>query len=149
LAKIKPRTPTIYIGNYLKYILGALLGMFISGTAMTSIGQPTTNHVLSHSGNSLWHVLLGLHLTFLTVMTISAIGLFITTVRKVSTIKTRAAIGLVAILFGIVSGILVLHKIHPGIFLFCMALSFVFIGASYGPIGSGRPQIDESTKSKK
>jgi hypothetical protein len=138
MANIKPASPAVYIGNYLKFILGGLLGMFVSGTAMTAIGQPTTSHVLSHSGNILWHVLLGFHLTFLALMTVSAVGLLIVSLRKLSAIKARAVIGLVAILFGIVSGSLVLHKIHPGIFVFCMALSFVVIGATYGPLGGGR-----------
>jgi hypothetical protein len=140
MTKTAPGTPDVYIGNYLKFILGALLGMFISGAAMTAIGQPTTTHTLSGSGNVLWHVLLGLHLAFLAVMTITATGLFIVAVRKVQRIKARAVLGLVAILFGIVCGSFVLHKIHPGIFLFCMALSFVFIGATYGPLGAGRNQ---------
>jgi hypothetical protein len=75
---------------------------------------------------------------FLTAMTISAAGLLIAALRKIPAIKARAIIGLAAILFGIVSGILVLHKVHPGIFLFCMALSFVLIGATYGPLGGSR-----------
>jgi hypothetical protein len=143
MADNKTLTPSVHIGNYLKFILGALLGLFISGTAMTAIGQPTTTHVLSHSGNIFWHVLLGFHLTFLTVMTVSAVALLITAARKVHAIQTRTVIGLLAIIFGIVSGTLVLHKIHPGIFLFCMALSFVLIGATYGPLGGGRNQNDK------
>jgi len=138
MANIKSLRPSVYIGNYLKFILGALLGMFISGTAMTAIGQQTATHMLSHNGNILWHVLLVFHLMFLTAMTISAAGLLIAALRKIPAIKARAIIGLAAILFGIVSGILVLHKVHPGIFLFCMALSFVLIGATYGPLGGSR-----------
>jgi hypothetical protein len=138
MANIKPVTPQLGIGNYLKYILGALLGMFVSGTAMTAIGQPTATHALSNSGNTLWHVLLVLHLVFLAMMTISAIALLVVAMSKMPALKVRAIIGLIAILIGIVSGTLVLHKIHPGVFLFCMALSFLAIGATYGPLGGGR-----------
>lgn len=138
MTKVKRDTPQVNIGNYLKYILGALLGMFISGSAMTAIGQPTSTHSLSNSGSVLWHILLGFHLVFLAIMTIGAVGLLITAIVKMSDIKIRAVIGLVAIFFGVVSGSLVLHKVHPGIFLFCMALSFLAIGATYGPLGSSR-----------
>jgi hypothetical protein len=134
-----PPTSQINTGNYLKYILGALLGMFVSGAAMTSIGQPTVTHTLSGSGNALWHVLLFLHLAFLAVMTIGAVALLVAAMRKMPALKVRALIGLVAIIFGVMSGIFVLHGIHPGIFLFCMALSFLAIGAAYGPLAaSGR-----------
>ena len=146
MTKNEPVTASEDIGRRLTFILFALLGMFVSGTAMTAIGQPTAAHTLSRSGNALWHVLLGLHLTFLAVMTVSAIWLLITAVRKVHAIRVRAVQGLLAITFGIVSGSLVLHKVHPGIFLFCMALSFVFIGAIYGPLGSGRNHTDKHMK---
>ena len=138
MAQTKIQHPEVYIGKYLKLILASLLGMFVSGVAMTSIGQPTATHLLSSSGNVFWHTLLGLHLLFLTGMTIGAIAVLLTALRKLQSIKKRAVIGMVAIVFGVVSGTLVLHKIHPGIFLFCMALSFVFIGATYGPLGTGR-----------
>ena len=135
MAKTNSVNPSVNIGNYLKFILAALIGMFVSGTAMTAIGQPTVTHMLSNNGNVLWHILLVFHLTFLAVMTISAVALLITALSKMHAIKVRAIIGLIAILFGIVSGTLVLHKIHPGVFLFCMALSFLAIGATYGPLG--------------
>ena len=138
MENINQVTPQVNIGNHLKLILGALLGMFVSGTAMTAIGQPTTTHTLSSNGNMLWHVLLVLHLAFLAVMAISAVALLIVALGKMRAIRVRAIIGLIAILFGIVSGSLVLHKIHPGIFLFCMALSFLAIGATYGPLGRTR-----------
>jgi hypothetical protein len=138
MVKVDQVTPQVNIRNYLKYVLGALLGMFISGTAMTAIGQPTDAHILSNSGNKLWHLLLVLHLMFLVVMVISAVAIFIISRTKMHSIKARSIIGLMAILFGIVSGTLVLHKIHPGVFLFCMALSFLAIGATYGPMGGNR-----------
>jgi len=138
MAKANSITSSVNISNYLKFILGALIGMFVSGAAMTAIGQPTTTHALSGSGNTLWHILLVFHLMFLAIMTIGALALLKSSLSKTSVIKVRAVIGLIAILFGIVSGILVLHKVHPGVFLFCMALSFLAIGATYGPLGGGR-----------
>lgn len=123
---------------FLRVLLGALIGLFISGTAMTAIGQPTASHVLSTSGNRFWHVLLVFHLLFLAVLTISAIGVLFTTFTKVQHLKVRASIGMLVVVFGIISGDMVLHKNHPGIFLFCMALSFLLIGFIYGPLAGHR-----------
>ena len=122
----------------LRVLLGALVGMFITGTAMTAIGQPTTGHVLSSSSNSFWHVLLVFHFIFLAVLTISAIGVLYTTFTKVQHLKVRASLGMLVVVFGIFSGTMVLHKNHPAIFLFCMALSFLLIGFIYGPLAGHR-----------
>jgi Na+/melibiose symporter-like transporter len=126
------------LARYLRVLLGALIGMFITGTAMTAIGQPTTSHVLSTNSNRLWHVLLVFHLLFLAALTISAIGVLYTTFTKVQHLKRRASLGMLVVVCGIVSGNLVLHKIHPAIFLFCMALSFLLIGFIYGPLAGHR-----------
>ena len=126
------------VASYVKFILGGLLGMYISGVAMTSIGQPTPTHILTSGRNILWHLILASHFLFLAILTVSAIALLIIAFRKVQAIKARASIGLAAIVFGIASGVLVLHKVHPGIFLFCMALSVVLIGATYGPLAGNR-----------
>jgi tetrahydromethanopterin S-methyltransferase subunit E len=119
---------------FLRILLGGLIGLFISGTAMVAIGQPTSTHKLSSGGNALWHTLLAIHLILLTALTISAVSLVLLSITKLKSLRTRFVLGILAVVFGIVSGILVLHKIHPGIFLFCMALAFLLIGTIYGPI---------------
>jgi hypothetical protein len=126
--------------SFLRVLLGGLIGMFVSGVAMTAIGQPTSTHKLSSSGNTFWHILLVFHILFLIGLTISAISILVLSVKNVSSVKTRAIVGILAVVFGIISGVLVVHKIHPSIFLFCMALAFLLIGATYGPIaGHGGP----------
>jgi hypothetical protein len=118
----------------LRILLGGLIGLFLSGVAMVSIGQPTLTHKLSSSGNVLWHVLLAIHLLLLTVLTISAVIVLYLSITKLKNLRLRFTIGILAVVFGIISGVMVLHKIHPGIFLFCMALAFLLIGFIYGPI---------------
>jgi hypothetical protein len=131
--------PWVKLSIFLRLLLASLIGLFISGVAMTAIGQPTISHTLSHNGNIFWHVILGFHLAFLTVLTISALCVLLIIITKLKSLKVRALVGIIVIIFGIVSGTLVLHKIHPGIFLFCMALAFLLIGAVYGPLaGHGR-----------
>src|SRR5579862_6662502 len=120
--------------SLLKVLLGSLIGLFISGAAMTAIGQPTASHSLTTSGNTFWHILLIFHLLLLIALTISAIWILGSAITKAQDLKVRAITGMLAIVFGIVSGILVLHKIHPGIFLFCMAIAFLLIGFIYGPL---------------
>ncbi len=122
------------VGLFLRTLLSSLIGLFISGVAMTAIGQPTLTHRLSRSGNTFWHILLAFHLLFLAGLTISAIAVLFLTITKIHNLKVRAIIGMLVVIFGIISGSMVLHKIHPGIFLFCMALAFLLIGAIYGPI---------------
>jgi hypothetical protein len=122
------------LGLFLRLLLGGLIGLFISGTAMTAIGQPTLTHKLSSGGNTLWHILLGVHLIFLAVLAISAISVTFISITRLKSLRVRAVIGLLVIVFGVVSGAMVLHKVHPGIFLFCMAIAFLLIGAVYGPL---------------
>lgn len=118
----------------LKILLGSLIGLFVSGAGMVAIGQPTKSHELSSGGSTLWHILLAVHLVLLILVTFSSIAALFLALTKLEYLKIRFVVGILAVIFGIVSGILVLHKIHPGIFLFCMASAFLLIGAIYGPI---------------
>jgi hypothetical protein len=127
-----------HLAFFLRLVLGSLIGMFLSGIGMTAIGQPTTSHLLSSSGSTLWHVLLVFHLLFLAGVTVGSVTLLVKAFTQDNSIKLQAVLGTVAVVFGIVCGSLVLHKVHPGIFLFLMALSFLVIGFAYGPIARSR-----------
>lgn len=126
------------LAPFLRLTLGSLLGMFVSGAGMTAIGQPTTTHVLSSVGSALWHTLLILHLLFLVGVAIGAVIILEKAFTEDASLKLRAILGVIAIIFGIVSGALVLHEVHPGIFLFFMALAFLLIGFAYGPLARSR-----------
>lgn len=134
MVKAKSKNDVNRLGLFLRVLLGGLIGLFVSGVAMTAVGQPTSTHHLSSSGNTFWHILLGFHLFFLLILTVSAVSVLVITVTKVQSLRLRALIGMLVVIFGIVSGAMVLHKIHPGIFLFFMALAFLLIGAVYGPV---------------
>jgi hypothetical protein len=140
MAKILPEEPATALP--FRPLLGALIGLFISGVSMTAIGQPTHSHILSSSGNTFWHILLGLHFIFLIVLTISALRVLVISSSKVQSVKSRARLGMLFVILGIVCGVLVLHKIHPGIFLFGMALAFLLIGFTYGPMTGHRGKKD-------
>ena len=129
---------TSSIGKQLNVILVSLLLMFVSGTGMTSIGRPTKNHVLSAPVSILWHSLLAIHLAFCSLMIATALLLAIKSITKLKDIKKRAIIGVICIVFGMVNGMLVLAGFHAAVFLFLMALSFLMVGAAYGPMGRNR-----------
>jgi hypothetical protein len=122
----------------LRMLLGGLLVMFISGAGMTAIGQQTSTHHVSSSGNALWHILLVLHLISLLAVVIGTVIILIKAFTTEKSLKIRAIAGTLSVIFGIISGSLVLHKIHSSIFLFCMALAFLFIGFAYGPIARSK-----------
>lgn len=122
------------LGQFLKLLLASLVGIFITGVGMVSIGQPSSTHIISSGGNTFWHFLLVLHMIFLALMTISALLVLATAIASAKALRKRAILGLAVIAFGSVSGSLSFQSIHPAFFLFCVAMSFLALGAIYGPL---------------
>lgn len=113
-------------------ILGCLLGIYITGVAMTSLGLPKE----AVAGNTLWHVLFPIHMVFLIIMVLSALSVLITAFVKVHRFRLRAVIGIVAMVCAAISGSLSFNG--SGAFksatLFLVGMLVLVIASIYGSL---------------